>query len=84
MRGVSRLSIRLLFLFFNSLKVSASEQQPFKFEAMSAPTYTLPPLPYTYNVSNTQTDVGCPLICHTDDLTGIGTPHLRPDYGTTP
>jgi Fe-Mn family superoxide dismutase len=60
MRGSLRFSIRLLFLLLTSLKVSASEQQPFKFEAMSAPTYTLPPLPYAYDVSNTQTHVGCP------------------------
>ncbi|KAL5371865.1 Superoxide dismutase [Mn], mitochondrial [Paraphaeosphaeria sporulosa] len=29
--------------------VYASEQQPFQFEAMSAPSYTLPPLPYAYD-----------------------------------
>lgn len=29
----------------------ASEQQPFQFEAMSAPSYSLPELPYAYDVS---------------------------------
>jgi hypothetical protein len=36
----------------------ATEQQPFQFEAMSAPSYTLPPLPYAYDVSSSS-DARC-------------------------
>ncbi|KAH7402817.1 superoxide dismutase mitochondrial precursor [Pyrenochaeta sp. MPI-SDFR-AT-0127] len=44
----SRLSI-LLFYLLTSSTVIASEQQPFEFGDMSAPQYSLPPLPYAYN-----------------------------------
>lgn len=42
-----------LFLFatLNAQRTFAAEQQPFEFGEMSGPTYTLPPLPYAYDVS---------------------------------
>lgn len=53
MRGT--LTLKLLSLLLFSLSpvslVCASEQQPFEFGEMSAPQYTLPPLPYAYDVS---------------------------------
>jgi len=50
MRGSLTLSTLLLSLP-SSFTVLASEQQPFEFGEMSAPQYTLPPLPYAYDVS---------------------------------
>jgi Fe-Mn family superoxide dismutase len=50
MRGTLTLSTFLLPLL-SIFTVRASEQQPFVFDEMSAPQYTLPPLPYAYDVS---------------------------------
>jgi Fe-Mn family superoxide dismutase len=50
MRGPSSLSFCLLSLIVTP-GVFALEQQPFEFGEMSAPQYTLPPLPYAYDVS---------------------------------
>lgn len=41
----------LLASLFSARTAFASEQQPFEFGEMSAPQYTLPPLPYAYDVS---------------------------------
>jgi len=48
MRGILRLRGIAVSLFF-TLPVLASEQQPFEFGEMSAPQYSLPPLPYAYD-----------------------------------
>ena len=50
MRGTPTITVFLAF-FLSVTQTLASEQQPFEFEAMSAPQYTLPPLPYAYDVS---------------------------------
>jgi Fe-Mn family superoxide dismutase len=50
MRGISGLLGIAVSLFF-TLPTLASEQQPFEFGEMSAPQYSLPPLPYAYDVS---------------------------------
>lgn len=55
MRGISMLSF-VLFPLISTPTVFASEQQPFEYGAMSAPQYTLPPLPYAYDVSITSDD----------------------------
>ncbi|KAF2192344.1 manganese and iron superoxide dismutase [Zopfia rhizophila CBS 207.26] len=51
MRSPSSSLVPLLFLSSIFISVFASEQlqQPFQFGEMSAPMYTLPPLPYAYN-----------------------------------
>lgn len=49
MRGTLAVSACLLSLL-SATTVIASEQQPFEFGEMSAPQYTLPPLPYAYDV----------------------------------
>ena len=56
MRGISTLST-VLFALLSTPTVFASEQQPFEFGTMSAPQYTLPPLPYAYDVSIAATTV---------------------------
>jgi Fe-Mn family superoxide dismutase len=48
MRGPFSLSATLLA--FSLSTVLALDQQPFEFGDMSAPQYTLPPLPYAYDV----------------------------------
>lgn len=49
MRGKTTVSVFLAAC--SSLTTTfASDQQPFEFKAMSAPQYTLPPLPYAYDV----------------------------------
>jgi Fe-Mn family superoxide dismutase len=50
MRGPSSLSFCLLSLIVTP-GVFTLEQQPFEFGEMFAPQYTLPPLPYAYDVS---------------------------------
>jgi len=50
MRGTSAMSV-LLASLFSATNILASEQQPFDFGEMSAPQYTLPKLPYAYDVS---------------------------------
>ncbi|USP82268.1 uncharacterized protein yc1106_09542 [Curvularia clavata] len=50
MRGTLRSTLSSVLLFLSSVSPAvASEQQPFEFGEMSAPQYTLPPLPYAYN-----------------------------------
>ncbi|KAF5844116.1 hypothetical protein GGP41_010163 [Bipolaris sorokiniana] len=51
MRGTLTLKLSSFLLFSLSPvpSVCASEQQPFEFCGMSAPQYTLPPLPYAYD-----------------------------------
>lgn len=57
MRGTLTLALpSFLFSLSSVPTVLASEQQPFEFSGMSSPQYTLPPLPYAYDVSNT---IGC-------------------------
>jgi len=53
MRGTLMLKLSgFLLLPLSSISsVCASEQQPFEFGEMSTPQYTLPPLPYAYDVS---------------------------------
>jgi Fe-Mn family superoxide dismutase len=52
MRGIMKLSLLTFFLpSLSTTTVLDSEQQPFEFGEMSAPQYTLPPLPYAYDVS---------------------------------
>lgn len=46
-----KLSSFLLLSLPSVYSVCASEQQPFEFGEMSTPQYTLPPLPYAYDVS---------------------------------
>ena len=41
-----------LFFLFSCSHVLASEQQPFEFGEMSASQFSLPPLPYSYDVSS--------------------------------
>lgn len=53
MRGTLTITA-FLASFLSITQTSASEQQPFEFSAMSAPQYTLPPLPYAYDVSYPQ------------------------------
>lgn len=79
MRGLSSLSA-FLVSFSIASNVSAAEQQPFDFGEMSAPQYTLPPLPYAYDVCLNSNDG---LSARHADPTGAGTPHLRPDHGAT-
>lgn len=50
MRGTSAVSLLVAFIL-SATQTFASEQQPFEFGEMSAPQYTLPALPYAYNVS---------------------------------
>jgi Fe-Mn family superoxide dismutase len=54
MRGKSAVSV-LLASLLSATNVLASEQQPFEFGEMSAPQYTLPKLPYAYDVSPSET-----------------------------
>jgi Fe-Mn family superoxide dismutase len=52
MRGTLMLALSTVLLpSLSASTVLASEQQPFEFGEMSAPQYTLPPLPYAYDVS---------------------------------
>lgn len=51
MRGSSVVSV-LLASLLSATNILASEQQPFEFGEMSAPQYTLPKLPYAYDVSH--------------------------------
>ena len=82
MRGISTLSTVLL-PFFSTPSVFASEQQPFDFGAMSAPQYTLPPLPYAYDVSIAWEHHVTPHTSCSQNI-GIGATHLRPDHGAAP
>lgn len=54
MRGIMIIPNTFFSFLSVSLGILASEQaqQPFEFGEMSAPSYTLPPLPYAYNVSS--------------------------------
>ena len=82
MRGIPTLST-ILFPLLSKSTVFASEQQPFEFGAMSATQYTLPPLPYAYDVSIACDDLITPrTVC--SQFIGIGAAHLRPDHGAAP
>lgn len=77
MRGTSKLWF-CLFSFIAAPRVFASEQQPFEFGEMSAPQYTLPSLPYAYDVSIL---LALPRARHIYLQVGVGTPHLSSDHG---